>query len=542
MCTKLCLSGHTDLLASGLLEQNLPDILLASENGEYLETSRILLVSSSNMFAKILSTQPTADCIILPDVPFRQVQLMVDMLQQGSVISDDSQQAMEAIGLAKQLQVPGTFSLVKEERIDAKKDDEKFEHENKMEEEEVDDVFQSYHQQQQHIEFSLMNNNHALDLSPSSRLTFNSSNEKHFSFEFPQTESTNSKSNTLTVLGSRRNNSLQRNRKPPPLKYLTSLECGAPQPSVQTPWTPLAASPVIEETFKKIVQQQKGKEVENEEKLRNLSVSSADFESCTPNTPNHTKDHSSNSGKLPGKKSDEVESKATAAAQIDHAYYCVDVKTEPDQSSSNSLVYPEVKISPPEQENVLSPPEHPDFQTMSIDNDIQRNNTLPQLSELSSPAMVKNLSPIQQILLLRQQELIHRNQKSEFTFGNSVIRGSDSSGESFDDKSNIRVTPETTKYTPKPHKSKAPEGEGKFKCEKCGKSYNWNYNLNRHMRFECGIGHRFQCGLCKRRFPHKQNAAIHLKRKHLLKIDSAEEMLASGHIELLSNILNMSSN
>ena len=48
-------------------------------------------------------------------------------------------------------------------------------------------------------------------------------------------------------------------RKPPPLKYLTSLECGAPQPSVQTPWTPLAASPVIEETFKKIVQQQKGK-------------------------------------------------------------------------------------------------------------------------------------------------------------------------------------------------------------------------------------------------------------------------------------------
>ena len=38
---------------------------------------------------------------------------MVDMLQQGSVISDDSQQAMEAIGLAKQLQVPGTFSLVK---------------------------------------------------------------------------------------------------------------------------------------------------------------------------------------------------------------------------------------------------------------------------------------------------------------------------------------------------------------------------------------------------------------------------------------------
>ena len=38
---------------------------------------------------------------------------MVEMLQQGSVISEDSQQAMEAIGLAQQFQVPGTFSLVK---------------------------------------------------------------------------------------------------------------------------------------------------------------------------------------------------------------------------------------------------------------------------------------------------------------------------------------------------------------------------------------------------------------------------------------------
>lgn len=190
---------------------------------------------------------------------------------------------------------------------------------------------------------------------------------------------------------------------------------------------------------------------------------------------------------------------------------------------------------------VLSPPEHSEFQSVSIDNDTQRNSTLTQLSELFAPAMVKNLSPIQQILLLRQQELLHRNTKSEFGLENSITGGSESSGDSLDNKNNIRSNQETTKYKPKPHKSKAPEVEGKFKCEKCGKSYNWNYNLNRHMRFECGIGHRFQCGVCKRRFPHKQNAAIHLKRKHLLQIDSAEEMLASGHIVLLSNILNISS-
>jgi hypothetical protein len=42
--------------------------------------------------------------------------------------------------------------------------------------------------------------------------------------------------------------------------------------------------------------------------------------------------------------------------------------------------------------------------------------------------------------------------------------------------------------------------------------------------------------VCKRRFPHKQNAAIHLKRKHLLQMDSAEEMLGSGHIILLSKL------
>jgi hypothetical protein len=72
-----------------------------------------------------------------------------------------------------------------------------------------------------------------------------------------------------------------------------------------------------------------------------------------------------------------------------------------------------------------------------------------------------------------------------------------------------------------------------FKCQKCGKCYNWNYNLNRHMRFECGIENRFECSNCHKRFPYKQNAAIHLKRKHKLAIDSADDMIAGGHITLL---------
>jgi hypothetical protein len=81
-------------------------------------------------------------------------------------------------------------------------------------------------------------------------------------------------------------------------------------------------------------------------------------------------------------------------------------------------------------------------------------------------------------------------------------------------------------------------GSGKqpaaFTCQKCGKSYNWNYNLNRHIRFECGIENRFECAVCQKRFPYKQNAAIHLKRKHKLTLENADDMLAAGHIVLMA--------
>jgi len=80
---------------------------------------------------------------------------------------------------------------------------------------------------------------------------------------------------------------------------------------------------------------------------------------------------------------------------------------------------------------------------------------------------------------------------------------------------------------------KEKEQKQSFKCQKCGKCYNWNYNLNRHMRFECGIENRFECSMCQKRFPYKQNVAIHLKRKHKLQLDNADEMISLGHITLL---------
>ena len=48
------------------------------------------------------------------------------------------------------------------------------------------------------------------------------------------------------------------------------------------------------------------------------------------------------------------------------------------------------------------------------------------------------------------------------------------------------------------------------------------------MRFECGIKNKFECTVCQKRFPYKQNVAIHLKRKHKLQIDNADEMIAKG--------------
>ena len=227
-----------------------------------------------------------------------------------------------------------------------------------------------------------------------------------------------------------------------------------------------------------------------------------------------------------------------------------------------------------------------------------------QLPEILLPALAKTLSPIQQILIFHQHEMLQRGRESsgnlataaggcDASSGTSKSSGGSSSSSGENSGVNLLPQPsaiqqpstsieqphqqmlsaaatrkfpttsahnnrlEAAKLRQKQLKLKAKEGaggggggsggggsqqeEGRFKCERCGKSYNWNYNLNRHMRFECGIGNRFQCGVCKRRFPHKQNAAIHLKRKHLLQMESAEEMLASGHIIMLSNIPKKSS-
>merc|ERR1711879_796678 len=51
-----------------------------------------------------------------------------------------------------------------------------------------------------------------------------------------------------------------------------------------------------------------------------------------------------------------------------------------------------------------------------------------------------------------------------------------------------------------------------YSCPHCQRSYDWNYNLNRHLKYECGKENAFQCAKCGRKFPHKQNCVYHLKK------------------------------
>lgn len=67
-----------------------------------------------------------------------------------------------------------------------------------------------------------------------------------------------------------------------------------------------------------------------------------------------------------------------------------------------------------------------------------------------------------------------------------------------------------------------------FICPHCQRSYDWNYNLNRHLKYECGKENAFMCSKCGRRFPHKQNCVYHLKRKHKIVCDTVEQYVSSG--------------
>jgi hypothetical protein len=74
-----------------------------------------------------------------------------------------------------------------------------------------------------------------------------------------------------------------------------------------------------------------------------------------------------------------------------------------------------------------------------------------------------------------------------------------------------------------------------YSCPHCQRSYDWNYNLNRHLKYECGKENAFQCAKCGRRFPHKQNCVYHLKRKHKIICETIDQYVAAGLVVFHGN-------
>lgn len=103
---------------------------------------------------------------------------------------------------------------------------------------------------------------------------------------------------------------------------------------------------------------------------------------------------------------------------------------------------------------------------------------------------------------------------------------------------------ELTKWTVSAEKCDRKRGRGKIQnhlqndfgsdskrqyvCQYCQRSYDWNYNLNRHQKYECGKENAFQCAKCCRKFPHKQNCVYHLKRKHKIVYETIDQYMTAG--------------
>jgi len=338
--------------------------------------------------------------------------------------------------------------------------------------------------------------------------------------------------------------SLMRTKKPRPLTNLpevdgTHLKPGPPSSSIAL------ASPdckVLEEKFKNIIEGGS-----DPEKLRNLSVSSADFNfegGSLPGTPSYLRLQGFIIPDRDTASHLDVKHDPTAATldlSVKKPSTKLDIPsinvikpepedtTESDQSLSVSGVT-QVKCEPVWIKSDQSPPPNI-FHGLSggpavpLQLPTYSYHPAPGNNGVESEAQSK-ISPenLYRFMLPVTSPTTTYQASSPADHGNRSVQGSTGSERS---------------DSPGPGMTRKKDGSNKqaFKCDKCGKSYNWNYNLNRHKRFECGINNRFECAMCHKRFPYKQNAAIHLKRKHKLPIESADEMIAGGHIRLLQPVL-----
>ena len=318
---------------------------------------------------------------------------------------------------------------------------------------------------------------------------------------------------------------LNRIKKPKPLTNLPKpgADTSAIYLKPRTPRTPLLISPdcqVLEERFRNLIE---GNSADTE-KLRNLSVSSADFNfeagGSLPNTPIRTP----RTFNFPPSASAVSAAPAATSGTLDLSIKKIGSETDSDGETTDKI--PTINVIKPEPEDVEeseggghSPPSCFQFVCSKSSPDYPSDSQ-------ASPSAVKTEAPT---YFFPQFPL-------PFSYTATPPSPPLSPGPQpyrLKLPSPAQTEPGPGPSPPTNNKNKKDSGKQAFKCGKCGKSYNWNYNLNRHMRFECGIQNRFECSMCQKRFPYKQNVAIHLKRKHKLQMDNADDMIAQGHITLL---------
>ena len=318
---------------------------------------------------------------------------------------------------------------------------------------------------------------------------------------------------------------LNRIKKPKPLTNLPKPDSdnSAIYLKPRTPRTPLLVSPdcqALEERFRNLIE---GNTTDTE-KLRNLSVSSADFNfeagGSLPNTPLRTP------------RTFNFPPSASTSGTLDLSIKKIGSGTDSDGDTNDKI--PTINVIKPEPEEVAE-----------VDGDGGQPQSPPGCFQFvcvkSSPEYQADSQPSPSVKT-EPGSFFFPQFSLPFSYSTTppspppyklklpLPSASPAPGPAqteLETKDQARVSPTTNRN------KKEAAAKQAFKCQKCGKSYNWNYNLNRHMRFECGIQNRFECSMCEKRFPYKQNVAIHLKRKHKLQMDNADDMIAQGHIILL---------
>merc|ERR1719470_789147 len=355
----------------------------------------------------------------------------------------------------------------------------------------------------------------------------------------------------------------------------------------KTPRTPLLASPdcqVLEEKFRNLIESN----TTDPEKLRNLSVSSADFNfeagGSLPSTPQSGGHRTFN---FPPS-SHAVAPPQTQSGTLDLSIKKIDSDSDSDKEPpglSGNVDIPTINVIKPEPEDSTesetysghygretpyqhprerdSPPYHPQYPPLlkhsppyhhADSSNNYPSDSQPSPSVKSEPGGTTFFFP-QFPLPLSYSSSPHLSSSSYLSPSSPGLDSSPNyrlllpQGSPF---SQSHSDQSQAKSSNSKKREPMPANRQSFKCQKCGKCYNWNYNLNRHIKFECGIENRFECSLCHKRFPYKQNAAIHLKRKHKIGLEApgekaptpgvlADIMIGAGQITLLPVTIEQSS-